>query len=202
MPLLPPVMQSLIQQRAALKLLSGSKMPSTVSAISSATCMYLLSFSNVNSTNNVLGPGVGSQIGRIGSLIPSMMSDLILKKAKLEQMSGKDLASISEAVSFGVVNALKAVVIQGTVIGGGPGTGIGYIVGLSPSALKKQIMGQEFFRLMSGAKLGNIISAISFGICNHIMTAGIVNITNIGAAAPPPVGPIPIPAAPGIGRFY
>jgi hypothetical protein len=44
-------------------------------------------------------------------------------------------------------------------------------------------------------------ACIAFGICIHIMTFGIVTITNIGVAAPPPAGPVLLPAVPGFGKI-
>lgn len=202
MPLLPPAMQGLIQVKAASKLMAGSKLSPIVSAISSATCQYILLSSIVNSVNTVMGPGAGTQIGRITGLSAQAMSSMMLMKAASQGMAGKDLKKMFDAISFGVVNALNMVIMQGTVIGGGPGTGIGRVSGLIPSALTGMIMAQEAFRMIAGSKLRGAASSIAFGICTHIMTFGIVNITCIGAFTPPPVGPVPIPTAPGIGRFY
>lgn len=202
MPLIPAVMQGLIQQKALLKQMTGSKLSPLVSAISSATCLYLLSFSVVNSTNNVLGPGAGSQVGRLIGLSPSDMASKMSAYAKSQGLSGRDSDKVFSAMSFGVVNALNTVIVQGAVIGGGPGVGFGKIMGLVPAGLTGFLMQQESLRLMAGTKMMGLMSSISFGICIHIMTMGTVNITNIGAAAPPPVGPVPVPTAPGIGRFY
>jgi hypothetical protein len=130
------------------------------------------------------------------------MSSLMLLRAASTGLAGKDLKKLLDAISFGVANALNTVIVQGTVIGGGPGTGIGKIVGLVPTGLAFAIMAQESFRLIAGKSLGQLVSAIAFGICTYIMTAGVVTLTDIGVAAPPPVGPMPIPMAPGIGRLY
>jgi hypothetical protein len=96
---------------------------------------------------------------------------------------------------------MTTVIMQGFVIGGGPGIGTGKIVGLVPIGLETLIFSQAIFRLISGSKIRDIISAIAFGICSHILSIGTVIITDIGAFTPPPIGPIPIPAAPGIGRL-
>ena len=194
-------MQALIQLKAASQLMSGSKLPAIVSAISSATCQYILTIPVVNSTNTVLGPGAGTQVGRIVGLMPSIMSTTMLLKATSQGLTGKDLRKLCSAISFGVVNSLNFVIMQGVVIGGGPGTGVGKITGLVPSVLTAMILAQDFFRLISGSKIRAIMSSVAFGICNHIMTFGTVTITNIGVVAPPPAGPVPI-VAPGIGRFY
>jgi len=156
----------------------------------------------VNSVNIVLGPGAGTQTGNIVGLTPSLMSLMMLGKAASQGVAGKDLKKIFDSISFGVVTCMNTVIVQGTVIGGGPGSGTGKIVGLVPSGLMGLIMAQESFRLIAGKDLIKIASAIAFGICTHIMTVGTVVLTDIGAAAPPPAGPVPIPGAPGIGRIY
>jgi hypothetical protein len=201
MPLISPVMQSSMLLKAASELMSGSKLSSFVAAISSATCTYITASSIVSSTNTVLGPGTGTQTGTVVGLIPNQMSSLMRLKAASAGLAGKDIGKLFDAVSFGVVSAMSSVLLQGTVIGGGPGTGVGKITGLVPTALTGLIMAQEAVRLMGGTRLISLISAISFGICTHIMTLGMVNVINIGVAAPPPAGPITIFAVPGIGRL-
>jgi len=201
MSLVPQAMQGLIQLKASSKLMSGSKFPPLISAVSNATSQYVLAASIINSTNIALGPGAGTQTGRITGLVPSGMSGLMMVVAAAQGLAGRDIKTLFDSVAFGVVNALKATVLQGVIIGAGPGTGTGKISGLIPSGLEALILSQSFFRLISGDKLRAMIKAISFGICNHIMSAGTVIVTNMGVAASPPIGPITIPAAPGIGKL-
>ena len=125
----------------------------------------------------------------------------MLTKAAASGLAGRDIRKFFDSISFGVVNAMKSVLLQGTIIGAGPGTGTGKITGLVPSALQNLIYAQSAIRLISGDKLRSLLGAIAFGICNHIMSAGTVQATDIGAAAGPPVGPVTIPAAPGIGKL-
>lgn len=201
MPLVPTTMKSLIIVKASSLLIAGDKLSHFVSAISNATCQYILAASIVNSTNIALGPGAGTQTGKVVGLVPSGMSTLMVAKATAAGLVGRDIKKIFDSISFGVVNAMKAVLLQGTIIGAGPGTGTGKIAGLVPSALQNLIYAQSAFRLISGDKLKSLLSAISFGICNHIMSVGTVTATDIGVAASPPLGPITIPAAPGIGKL-
>ncbi|RKY82316.1 hypothetical protein DRQ07_01665 [candidate division KSB1 bacterium] len=201
MPLISQSIKGLITLKASSKLLSGDKLSALVTAISNATAQYVLSAAIVNSTNIALGPGSGTQTGRISGLVPNTMSSLMMLKASSAGLSGRDIRKLLDAVSFGVVNSMKSVLLQGVIIGAGPGTGTSKITGLSTSALQKLILAQSFFRQISGNKLRALISAMSFGIINHIMLSGIVNITDIGVAASPPVGPVTIPTAPGTGRL-
>lgn len=201
MPLLPPAMQGLIQAKAASVALAGSKFMDLAGAIANASCQYILMSSFVNSTNIALGPGAGTQTGTIQGLTPSGMSALMLAKAASQGLAGRDIRKLFDAVSFGVCNAMKTVMVQGTVIGAGPGTGTGKIVGLVPTALEAFLYAQGLAKMLSGTKYTALISAIAFGVCNHIMTVGTAQLTDIGAAAGPPAGPVTIPAAPGIGRL-
>jgi hypothetical protein len=201
MPLIPTAIKGLTLVKASSKLMSGSKFPTLITAVSSATSQYVLSASIVVSTNNVLGPGAGTQTGTISGLMPSTMSLFMMGKAAALGLSGRDTKALFDSVSYGVINALKATLLQGIVIGGGPGTGTGKIIGLFPTALQGLILGQSFFRLISGDKLKSVISAMSFGVCNHIMSSAVVNVTNIGVALGPPLGPVTIPVAPGIGKL-
>ena len=195
-------MQNLIQLKAASDLMAGNKLPDIVSAISTATCQYITASAVVNSTNIVLGPGAGTQTGTVTGLVPQAMSAMMLLQATSQGLSGKNLPMLFDAVSFGVaISVMTSVLVQGTVIGGGPGIGTGKIIGLVPMGLQTLILTQAIFHLLSGSKIREIVSSIAFGICNHIMTAGTVVLTDIGFFTPPPIGPIPIPGAPGIGKL-
>jgi len=201
MPLVPTAMTGFIITKASSKLISGEKLSYFVSAISSGTCQYILSASIVNTTNIALGPGAGTQTGKVTSLVASKMSSSMSSIASGQGLAGRDIKKLFDAISFGVVNAMKAVLLQGTIIGAGPGTGNGKITGLVPAALQNLIYPQMELKQISGDKLRTLLFAISSGICNHIMSAGTVTATDIGVAATPPVGPITIPAAPGIGKL-
>lgn len=182
--------------------LTGSKFSSIVQAVSMATSTYLLSAGQVSSTNICLGPGAGTFNGRISGLVPSVMANLMRIRATSMTLTGRDIGKLFNAVSFGVCNTIKSTAIsQGIVVGAGPGTGKGRIIGLVPTALQPLIISQLAARTLVGSKMRQIVSAMSFGICNHIMTNGIIITTCIGAAAGPPAGPVTIPVAPGTGRL-
>jgi len=201
MPLIPTAMQGLMQGKAASKSITGSKSGSLASAISQAASQYILSASTVTSTNQALGPGSGTQIGRVVGVNPSAMSSLMVGKAAASGISGRDTQKLCESVAFGVCNALNTVIMQGTIIGAGPGSGTGKILGLVPTILQGIIVAQCAGKVISGSKLSALAGAIAFGICTHILTVATVSITDIGAAAPPPAGTVTIPTAPGTGRF-
>jgi hypothetical protein len=199
--MIPTALQGFIQSKAASLTMSGSKLPPLVSALSAAICQYVLMTSIVNSTNVAMGPGSGTQTGTIVGLNANGMSSMMSLKATSKAISGRDTKKLFDAVSFGVTTILNAVIMNGTIIGAGPGSGTGKITGLVPNGLEAFIFAQTSFKLLSGSKLKDMISAIAFGVCNHIQTVGTVNITDIGVAASPPAGPITIPSAPGIGRL-
>lgn len=201
MPIVPTAMSGLMMAKGASLTLSGTKLNSLTSGISSAVASYVLSASFVTSINNALGPGSGTFTGRISGLNPSTMSKLMSLKASALGLSGRDLSKLFNSVSFGVVQALKTAVAQGIVIGAGPGSGNGKILNLVPKALEAIIMAQLAAKVISGTKLKSLASAMATGICNHIMTSGRITTTCIGAAAGPPVGPVTIPTAPGNGKL-
>jgi len=201
MPLLPPAMQGLMQAKAASKAMAGQKLPSMISALSMAICQYVLLSSVVNSTNVAMGPGAGTQMGRVVGLNANLMATAMMMKAASMGISGRDTRKFFDAVAFGVVQAMNTVVMQGTIIGAGPGSGTGKIIGLVPTALLAFMLSQAAFRMLAGSKMKSVLSAVAFGVCTHIMSVGVVTITDIGVAASPPAGPVPVPAAPGIGRL-
>lgn len=201
MPLAPTVMSTQMRLKGNTLTISGDKFQSFVTAVSNATAQYIISASTVNSTNIALGPGAGTFNGRISGLSSTTMANLMRVKASTYLLSGRDIKKLLDSVAFGVVQAMKSVVVQGTVIGAGPGSGNARIAGLSPTALEGLIITQMSVKLLSGSKMRKLVSAIAFGICSHIMSAGTIITTCIGAAAGPPTGPVTIPAAPGPGRL-
>jgi hypothetical protein len=202
MPFIPPTQTGFMVAKGASTAMFGAKFVPFVNAISTAACQYLMAAPIVMSTNVVLGPGAGTFVGKIVGVVPSAMTSLMMVKAASSMLVGRDTQKLFDAVSFGVCNTLLTTAIsQGSVIGGGPGAGQGKIVNLVPSALQGLIMAQLAGVTILGQKTIQLIDAMAFGICTHIMTAGTVMTTCIGFASPPPVGPIVIPAAPGPGRL-
>jgi len=203
MPFIPSAMTSLMMTKAMSQSIYGAKLLPQLSAVSSAVCTYFSTAPVVVSSNIVTGPGAGSYTGKIVGVVPNAMSSLMMVKMGSAGLIGRDVKRLFDAISFGVCNTLLSTVIaQGVVIGGGPGAGQGKIVGLIPSALQNLLYASFASKLLVGSKTRALSSAISFGVCNHIMTMGTVITTCIGAFAPPPAGPVPIPAAPGPGRLY
>lgn len=201
MPLPPPLMSSQMVAKGTLLRLTGSKYSSLVGQISKAASSYILASSIVISTNKVVGPGAGTYVGRLSGVNANAMSQKMKQKATLKQLTGKDIGKLFDAISFGVVNTLKVAVSQGSVVGGGPGSGSGRIQGLIPSALQPIITNLLRGTLINGEKLDSLSNAIATGICNHITQSARINTTCIGAAAGPPAGPVTVPAAPGPGRL-
>lgn len=201
MPVLPPVMSSQARFKGTSLILNGSKYGALVSATSTAVSTYITSASFVTSTNNVTGPGAGTFVGRVSGLNASAMSNLMRLKATSKLLTGRDIKKLFDAVSHGVVQAMRTAVPQGSVIGGGPGTGRGKILGLVPAVLEPQIIAQLAGRILVGEKMRNLVSCIAFGVCTHINTASQVSTTCIGAFAGPPAGPVQIPAAVGPGKI-
>ena len=203
MPFIPTAMTSLMMTKAMSQSIHGSKLLPYLSAISSGVCSYFSTAPVVVSSNVVTGPGAGTYTGKVVGVVPSTMSSLMMLKAGSMGIVGKDMKRLFDAVSFGVCTTLlTTVVAQGAVIGGGPGFGQGKITNLIPSVLQTLILANTAGKLLVGSKTMNLMSAIAFGICTHIMTMGTVITSCIGAFTPPPIGPVIIPAAPGPGRLY
>lgn len=202
MPFVSQSMSGLMVAKGTGVQLTGQKFNPLVSATSSAISQYLPQVGTVNSTNIVLGPGAGTYIGRIVGVVPSTMSGLMVAKAAAAGLTGRNIKDLFDSVSFGACQTIMSTGLsQGTVVGGGPGAGQGKIVGLVPANLQVLIMAQMAGKQIMGTKTMSLVSAIAFGVCNHVMSNATVITTCIGAAAGPPAGPVSIPAAPGPGRL-
>lgn len=201
MPLSSSALSALIIAKAGSSLIAGSKMTPYIRAIADATVQHLMTASTVTSVNMVTGPGSGTLTGRITGVNRLTMRSLIMNRLRLYRLAGRDTQRLVDAICFGVVQSLNTVVVQGTVIGGGPGSGTGRIVGLSPTIMEKLILAYLGPRVLIGEKQRQFISSVAFGVCTAIMSNAVVNTICIGVFSPPPAGPVPIPTAPGTGRF-
>jgi len=201
MPLVPTSITSLTQAKAASLTLSGDKLQPLISAVANATAAYVMSVGMSNPTCTVLGLGAGTFTGQILGLTPSGMSSQMMLLAAPQGLAGRDIKKLFDSISFGVVQAMKSVIVVGAVIGGGPGIGTGKVLGVVAKGLEAQILGMESVKLIGGDKLRPLIACIAGGICNHITQAATVMATCVGAFAGPPAGPVTIPGAPATGKF-
>lgn len=202
MPFAPPSTTGLMVSKGASQKMAGEKFMPMVSAVSSAVSSFMPGAPVVNSTNVVTGPGAGTYFAKIVGAVPVGMTGLMMAKSSSTQTIGRDTKKLFDAVSFGVCNTLLSTAMsQGTVVGGGPGVGQGKIVGLVPTALQGLIMANLGGKKILGEKTAALVSAMAFGICNHIMSAATVVTTCVGSFSPPPAGPVVIPSAPGFGKL-
>jgi hypothetical protein len=201
MPLSPSAITGTAMAKASSLVLSGRDLQKLVNAVAQGTAAHVMSVGMSNPTCIVMGPGAGTFVGTIAGMTPQGMSGLMKLKATTQTLTGRDIGKIFDSISFGVVQAMKAVTVQGAVIGGGPGTGTGKIVGPVAKTLETQIMGMEAVKALGGEKLRPIVACVAFGICKHILQAATVSATCVGAFAGPPAGPVTIPAAPATGKL-
>ena len=202
MPYIVPSMTGLVSVKGSSVLLTGQKFIPFVNATSRALCQYLTMVPISNSTNMVLGPGAGTFTGRIVGCSSMLMSNLMMTGASIKMLRGKDMKRFFDAVSFGVCTTLLTTgMVQGSVVGGGPGVGRGKILNMQPIVMQGLIITNLIGNTFVGSKIKELAYAIAFGCCMHIMTTATVINTCIGTFTPPPIGPIMIPTAPGIGRL-
>jgi len=170
MPFSASKMTEYILAKASQSKMGGQKMQPMISAVSSAVCSYLPKAAEVSSTNLVLGPGNGTYRGTLTGCSPSTMGSLMASKGQSQGLSSQEIKKFFNAISFGVCQILSgSVTAQGNVIGGGKGSGQGKITSLSQSELQQRILSFLKGKKFLGGKTEALASAISFGICNHIM---------------------------------
>ena len=201
MPIVSKLMSAQMTQKGSSLELTGDKLMSFVDAVSMACTTYVVGSSFVNSTNQVTGPGAGTYTATLKNLNAPVMSGLMMSQAAPAELGGRDLKKFFDALSHGVVQALKSAVSTGSVIGGGPGIGRGSIKNLVPEMLEASIITQLGGKQLAGEKMPKLASCIAFGVCNHLMQTVFVSTTCVGAFAGPPAGPVLIPAAVGTGKI-
>ena len=157
MPLVPTFMSSQMRIKGNSLLISGDKFSPFVSAVSNATASYITSSAVVNAINSALGPGSGTFTGRISGLSSSTMSNLMRIKASSALLTGRDIKKLLDSVAHGVVQSMNTVVVQGVVIGAGPGTGNARVLALVPTALENLIIAQMSAKILTGDNLRKLV---------------------------------------------
>lgn len=107
------------------------------------------------------------------------------------------MASFAGAISEGIIESFLAQNIVNTVDAGllpagAPGIGVGKIAGLNPKAMMGMMLPLVASEGILGVKSKDLVESICTAICNHFLTANIVNTVHplvaIGAGSGPVLG--------------
>lgn len=185
MPLSGPVFSGLLMAQFSAVGFTGAKLLQLSNGIGNGVANYLLASAYYQgvSTGIISGAGVGTGfvqgvVGPVtGSNIYSMMTAFGLTGSKSLQMSNAIGNAFASFIALGIVNSSS--------IGMAVGTGTGKILGIAGPAMGSSILGMFSAVGFTGSKLPQFSNAIGNGICNSILSLGIVMTTIVGGGYPP-----------------
>jgi hypothetical protein len=115
--LVSSAMSSLMQSKAALKGFKGRDVKKLFDAISNGLVIILY---QMILSGKAAGIAIGVGIGTFTALNDSLMSKEMSSKMKIKNINGRDMQSLCDCISFGIVNHLRTavkfqVVASGTI---------------------------------------------------------------------------------------
>lgn len=131
------------------------------------------------------------------ALNPQALQALMISQLSSKGIRGTKMASFAGAISEGIIESFLAQNIVNTVDAGllpagAPGIGVGKIAGLNPKAMMGMMLPLVASEGILGVKSKDLVESICTAICNHFLTANIVNTVHplvaIGAGSGPVLG--------------
>lgn len=180
-----PVFSGLLMTQFSAVGFTGAKLLQMSNAIGNGVANYLLASAFYQGVSVGVGVGAGIGTGFIqgvigpitGANIQSMMTSFGLAGSKSLQLSMAIGNAFASFISLGIVNSSS--------IGVAIGTGTGKIMGIAGPAMGASILSMFSAVGFTGAKTPQLSNAIGNGICNTIISTGIVFTVITGAGFPP-----------------
>lgn len=195
MPLIGPVLGSLILSQMASHGLAGSATPQLAMALGNGIVTNILATGTYVGTSTGLGLGSGVSTGTIvgPAIIGPTVTGLILTNLTAAGLVGQSTPQLADSIgqAFAIHMSTAIVVGASTVVG--IGIGVGTIVGIIAPAMGAVIYSQMLAAGLAGTASIQLANAVAMGISTAISTS-IVNTTITGVAVgvvPPAFPPIP-----------
>lgn len=188
MPLVAPVLSSLILTQMASHGIMGQSSPQLATALGTGIVNSILTTGIYTGASNGLGLGVGMSTGTItgAAIIGSSVTGLLMTNATAFGLVGQSVFQLMDSVgqAFAAHMSTALVIGTSTVVAIGSGTGI--ITGIVAPVMSAAIYAQMLVMGLAGSMSTQLASTVGTAISTAISTS-IVNTTITGVA----IGPIP-----------
>jgi hypothetical protein len=191
MPFNVPLATSTMVSAAASTASAGLSWP-VLAQVISASCAEVFMLPGTVTAGPIIGtaagPGLLVSASPIVGIDPASMAAAIKLSMDTSGLLGLDNARVAFNIASGVVPAFMQMVVTGTIIGVGIGSGPGKVTGL-----QGELLGNRIAQNMALSGLGGTLSyptalAIGRGIANYLnLAATIPIITAVGPVVVPPV---------------
>ena len=184
MPLIAPVLGSLIFAQLSAKGLVGVKTFQLSQAIGNGVTNYILAAAIYQGVGIGTTPGVGVGTGTIQGIVGPIVGQNIYIQMLAQGLIGAKAMSMASAIGSAFASFIATGIVTSTCAGMAIGTGIGTIIGLIGPAMGASIFSMLTAQGLVGAKTFQLANAIGSGICIS-MSLGIVTTVIVGAGFPP-----------------
>lgn len=149
--------------------------------------------------NGTAGPtGTITSIA-VAGIVGKSMVGMMSMKAQSKKLTGRDVTTLFDAISSGIVQVLMGSVLTGACIGCAVGVGTGKFVALNSKALAGLVMTNATFRAFRGRNMVDLAECIAYGVVNHLTSSATFSVLAAGAISPtPPTGPMPVVGIPSV----
>ncbi|MDD5649580.1 MAG: hypothetical protein PHF86_04070 [Candidatus Nanoarchaeia archaeon] len=164
---------------------TGSKLPQLANAIGNGVANYLLASAFYQGVSVGVGTGAGVGTGFVQGIVGPVTATNIMGMMTAVGFTGSKALQLSNAIGNAFASFIAMGIVNSSSVGMAVGTGTGKIVGIAGPAMGSSIMGMFTAVGFTGSKAPQLANAIGNGICNTILSSGIVMTTIVGAGYPP-----------------
>jgi hypothetical protein len=184
MPLSGPVFSSLLMSQFAAQGFTGAKLLQMSNAIGNGVSNYILSSAYYQGVSTGVGPGVGIGTGTIKG-IESPIATSNIQVAMLSQgFTGTKTFQLSSAIGNAFSSFIYTGIVNSSSAGVAVGNGVGKLLGVVGQVMSLSILNMFYSVGFTGSKILQLSNAIGNGICNTILSVGIVTTVIVGGCFP------------------
>ena len=180
-----PAFSGLLMALFAAQGFTGAKLLQLSNGIGNGVANYLLSSALYQGTSVGIIAGVGVGTGFVQGIVGPATGANIMTMMTAVGFTGSKTLQLSNAIGNAFASFIVMGIVNSTSIGMAVGVGTGKIIGIAGPAMGSSIMGMLSAVGFTGSKLLQLSNAIGNGICNTILSSGIVITTITGAGYPP-----------------
>jgi hypothetical protein len=164
---------------------TGAKLPLFANAVGNGVANYLLASAIYQGISVGIGPGAGVGTGMVQGIVGPVTGANILSMFTAVGFTGAKTPQMAMAIGNAFGTFIMTGIVNSSSIGMAIGTGTGKIIGVAGPAMAASILGMFTAVGFTGAKTSLLANAIGNGICNTILSMGIVMTTIVGVGYPP-----------------
>jgi len=200
MPVTGAFISAAIKANMAPRSIKGRDAGSLADAVGMSVAVHVTTPNMVSCTLN----GTAGPLGAITSLavagvVGKAMAGLMAVKGQSKRLTGRDVATLFDAVSAGIAQVLMGAMLTGTCIGCAVGAGTGKFTALNAKTLSGLILMNATARSFRGRNMGDLADCIAFGVVNHLKSSTTFSVLAAGAISPvPPTGPMAVAGIPSV----